>query len=95
MAKVKEITKEQQEELFEQGRKEGKEDFLQKIANTGIQGASAIYNMKVLRLTCDFMVYKGYKIKICLSSMSNQPQDSRSYLFFYQSSCHQPSRYFS
>ena len=26
-AKVKEITKEQQEELLEQGRKEGKEDF--------------------------------------------------------------------
>ena len=42
-AKVKEITKEQREELLEQGRKEGKEDFLQKIANTsGIQGANAI-----------------------------------------------------
>ena len=42
-AKVKEITKEQGEELLEQGRKEGKEDFLRKIANTsGIQGANAI-----------------------------------------------------
>ena len=42
-AKVKEITKEQPEEILEQGRKEGKEDFLRKVANTsGIQGASAI-----------------------------------------------------
>ena len=41
--KVKEITKEQREEILEQGRKEGKEDFLRKIANTsGIQGVSAI-----------------------------------------------------
>ena len=42
-AKVKEITKEQREEILEQGRKEGKEDFLQKIAHSsGNQGASAI-----------------------------------------------------
>ena len=42
-AKVKQIMKEQREELLEQGRKEGKEDFLRKIANTsGIQGVSAI-----------------------------------------------------
>ena len=42
-AKVKEIMKEQREELLEQGRKEGKEDFLRKIANTsGIQGVNAI-----------------------------------------------------
>ena len=42
-AKIKQITKEQREELLEQGRKEGKEDFLRKIANTsGIQGANAI-----------------------------------------------------
>ena len=41
--KLKEITKEQREEILEQGRKEGKEDFLRKIANTsGIQGANAI-----------------------------------------------------
>ena len=41
--KVKQITKEQREELLEQGRKEGKEDFLQKLANTsGIQGVGAI-----------------------------------------------------
>ena len=41
-AKVKQITKERQEELLEQGRKEGKEDFLRKIANTsGIQGVNA------------------------------------------------------
>ena len=42
-AKVKEITKEQREEILEQGRKEGKEDILQKLANTsGIQGVGAI-----------------------------------------------------
>ena len=42
-AKVKEITKEQREELLEQGRKEGKEDFLQKFANSSCtQGATAI-----------------------------------------------------
>ena len=42
-AKVRQITKEQREELLEQGRKEGKKDFLQKIANTsGIQGVSTI-----------------------------------------------------
>ena len=42
-AKVKQITKEQREELLEQGGKEGKEDFLRKIANTlDIQGVSAI-----------------------------------------------------
>ena len=42
-AKVKQIMKEQREELLEQGRKEGKEDYLQKIANTlGVQGLSAI-----------------------------------------------------
>ena len=41
--KVRQITKEQREELLEQGRKEGKEDFLRKIANTsGTQGANAI-----------------------------------------------------
>ena len=41
--KIKQITKEQREELLEQGRNEGKEDFLRKIANTsGTQGVSAI-----------------------------------------------------
>ena len=41
-AKVKQIAKEQREEILEQGRKEGKEDFLRKIANTsGIQGVNA------------------------------------------------------
>ena len=41
--KVKEITKEQREEILEQGRKEGKEDFLRKIANSsGTQGINAI-----------------------------------------------------
>ena len=41
--KVKQITKEQRKELLEQGRKQGKEDFLQKIANaSGIQGINAI-----------------------------------------------------
>ena len=42
-AKVKQIAKEQREEILEQGRKEGKEDFLRKIANSsGTQGVSAI-----------------------------------------------------
>ena len=42
-AKVKQITKKRWEELLEQGRKEGKEDFLRKIANTsGTQGVNAI-----------------------------------------------------
>ena len=42
-AKVKEITREQREELLEQGRKEDKEDFLRKIANTsGTQGVKPI-----------------------------------------------------
>ena len=42
-AKVKQIAKEQREELLEQGRKEGKEDFLRTIANTsGTQGVSVI-----------------------------------------------------
>ena len=42
-AKVKQITKKQWEGLLEQGWKEGKEDFLRKIANTsGTQGVSAI-----------------------------------------------------
>ena len=41
-AKVKQIAKEQRGEILEQGRKEGKEDFLRKIANTsGIQGVNA------------------------------------------------------
>ena len=42
-AKVKEITKEQREEILEQGRKEGKEDFLRKITNSsGTQVVNAI-----------------------------------------------------
>ena len=42
-AKKKQITKEQREELLQQGRKRGKEDFLQKIANTSsIQDVGAI-----------------------------------------------------
>ena len=42
-AKVKQIEKEQRKEILEQGRKEGKEIFLQQIANSlGIQGANAI-----------------------------------------------------
>ena len=40
-AKVKQITKEQRERLLKQERKEGKDDFLRKIANTsGIQSVS-------------------------------------------------------
>ena len=42
-AKVKEITKERREEILEQERKEGKEDFSRKIANTsGTQGVNVI-----------------------------------------------------
>ena len=42
-AKIKPITKELRDELLEQGKKDGKEDFLRKIANTScIQGVSAI-----------------------------------------------------
>ena len=42
-AKVKKITKEQREEILQQRRKQGKEDFLRKTANTsGIQGANII-----------------------------------------------------
>ena len=42
-AKVKQIEKEQREEILEQGRKEGKEIFLRQIANTsGTQGVNAI-----------------------------------------------------
>ena len=40
--KAKQIMKEQREELLKQGRKEGKEDFIQKNANTSdILGVSA------------------------------------------------------
>ena len=42
-AKVKDITKEQREEILEQGRKDGKEDILRKTANTSAtQGINAI-----------------------------------------------------
>ena len=42
-AKIKKITKEQQEEIREQRRKESKEDFFQKIANSlGTQGVNVI-----------------------------------------------------
>ena len=42
-AKVKQIEKEQREEILEQGRKEGKEIFLRQIANSsGTQGANVI-----------------------------------------------------
>ena len=42
-SKLRQIKEEQLEKLLEHRRKEGKEDFLRKIANTsGIQGVSAI-----------------------------------------------------
>ena len=42
-AKVKEITKEQREDMLEQGRKEGKKYFLRKTENSsGTQGVNAI-----------------------------------------------------
>ena len=97
-AKIKEITKEQRVELLEQGRKEGKEDFLRKISNTsGTQGVNAIYNMNLLHPTpCDFIVHKAYKNwpKIYVSSMLNQCQDSTPHLSSYQSLYHHPSLYF-
>ena len=41
--KIKDIKEEQSEELLEQGRKEAKEDFLRKIANSsGTPGVNAI-----------------------------------------------------
>ena len=41
--KVRQIIKEQREELLEQGRKESKEDFLRNIANTsGIRSVNGI-----------------------------------------------------
>ena len=41
--KVRQIAKEQREELLEQRRKKGKEDFLRKIANSSdIQGVSVV-----------------------------------------------------
>ena len=41
--KVKQITTKQRQKLLEQGRKEGKEDFLRKMTNnSGIQGVSPI-----------------------------------------------------
>ena len=47
----RQIIKEQREELLEQGRKEGNENFLRKIVNTSdIQGASAIQNIGLLHL---------------------------------------------
>ena len=52
--------------------------------------------MKLLPpMACDFMVYKDNKnwLKIYLSSMWNQPQDSTPHLFSYQSSYRHPSRY--
>ena len=42
-AKIKQITKEEREELLEEGRKEGKENFLQKTANpSGTHGLNVI-----------------------------------------------------
>ena len=62
-AKVKQITKEQRDELLKEGRKEGKEYFLQKIANTsGMQGANAIQNMKPLRPRSIKTIKIGFKL---------------------------------
>ena len=57
-AKVKQIEKEQREEILEQGRKEGKEIFLWQIAiSSGTQGVNAILNMNLLHHTAyDFIV---------------------------------------
>ena len=52
------LSKEQREEILEQGRKEGREDFLRKITNTsGINTANIMSNLKHLRLMtvrCNF-----------------------------------------
>ena len=98
-AKVNKITKEQREEILEQERKEGKEDFLRKIANSsGTQGVNVIQNMRLLHpMVYDFMVHKDYKnqfLKFFLSSMRNQLQDPTPHLFSYRSLCHHPSQHF-
>ena len=55
---VKEITKKQKEELFEQGHKKGREDFLQKLAEgSGIQDAT-------VTLDRNDLAYKNYKIEL-------------------------------
>ena len=45
--KVRKITKEQREELLEQGRQEGKEDFLRKITNTSDKTSAALLSIIV------------------------------------------------
>ena len=73
-AKVKEITKEQREEILEQGIKEGKDDFLGKIANSsGTKGANAIWNMRYPRFLRHVILWplKATKIglKFCHSKL--------------------------
>ena len=64
--KAKEITKKQKEELLQQSRKKGGEDFLKTFAEgSGIQGAITTLDRNNLHLmACDFKVYKDYKIEL-------------------------------
>ena len=89
---MKQITKEQREELLEQGRKGGKDEILRKITNiSGIKG--------------DFMVCKDYKISpynlsflyvesTSASNTSPSASNTSPLNTSYQSSCHCPSPYF-
>ena len=77
----------QREELDEQRRKEGKENFLRKITNgSGIQSSTAIQNIRHLHHSaCNFMDYKDYKIDLKLhfiASIINQLKVPRLHLFF-------------
>ena len=73
-AEAKEITKEQREEILEQGIKEGKDDFLGKIADSSrTQGANAIWNMRYPRFLRHVILWpiKATKIglKFCHSKL--------------------------
>ena len=97
-AKVKEITKEQREEILEQGRKEGKEIFYEKSQVLQIPRVLMPFKIRISSTLRHVILWsiKDYKncFKICFSNMSNQPQDPTPHRFFSQSSCHHPSQYF-
>ena len=66
--KIKQITKEQREELLELGGKKRKEDFLRKMDNSsGIQDSNVIKNMNLPHHTKhDFIVFINHKISLKL-----------------------------
>ena len=67
-AKVRQITKKQQEELLEQGRKEGKEVFFTKSRKDfRYPGCQCHLKHEACHfIACNFMVYKGCKIGLKL-----------------------------